>query len=143
MSELKSLIIVIAVIGLGASLLGNFYIGMYADSGHNATSVETLKTTSQAHYNSIIANSTEILETQQQQQETNIFTVANVFLSTGYSVVALIISTPSTINAMMTDIILILSPVAIPSEFIALINIIIVITVVFALARFLSGRFSS
>jgi len=143
MGELKSIIIVIAAIGLTASMAGQFYSGMLSGQGHNATEVNTLRETSESEYIDIIGNSSEILETQQQQQETNIFTIANVFLSTGYAVVSLIISTPTTIMAMMGDIQTIIGISIIPEEFIIFIQVVVIITIFFALAKFLSGRAST
>ena len=143
MGELKSIIIVIAAIGLTASMAGQFYTSMLSSQGHNATEVNTLRETSESEYIDIIGNSSEILETQQQQQETNIFTIANVFLSTGYAVVSLIISTPTTIMAMMGDIQTIIGISIIPEEFIIFIQVVVIITIFFALAKFLSGRVST
>lgn len=142
MSELKSLIIVMAVLSSGLVIFGGFYSDMATNTGHTSRSLNQLQNVTQTRVDAITKQSIEILNQTEQPTEINFWTFGNVLLGTGISIFKLVITIPATyytvsylIGQAFADV-----GVPIPAEILALIGIIIMITITFSLAKVISGR---
>lgn len=141
MGVMESIVLVIAVFGIMLGLASPFYTDFFTATGHNSTSVQVLQ--DRANSTRILQESTRILNNQTQQPETNIFTLSSTLLGIGVGVINLVINTPGTILGLVTGASSILPSGIIPPLVAEFLLVLVTVTVVFAISRFLAGRSES
>ena len=138
MTEMKTILFVIIVFSLLSSMSIGFYSDMMSGTDQTPTDISILN--KESNITSIQKESENIIENIPQPQDINIFTIPSLFLSVGFSVISLVLQTPALIWTLMTDIATVVRPLPIPTEFMAMIYLIVSISIIFGIAKFLAGR---
>ena len=138
MTEMKTILFVIIVFSLLSSMSIGFYSDMMSGTDQTPTDISILN--KESNITSIQKESENIIENIPQPQDINIFTIPSLFLSVGFSVISLVLQTPALIWTLMTDISTVVRPLPIPTEFMAMIYLIVSISIIFGIAKFLAGR---